>query len=319
MGGGISGYGSGRTPGPLGSSTRVGGRIPGPLRRRPLRVADVSSSSKIIEEMPNPGPDSGAVRAHAVEWKLFDGEVTPLQVRQGRLANCPLPSLLAALANTKVGRKRIHDILTAERSGTVETNLSGVVDKLEDDPDSPIPKRIISKRYFVVTLGKSFETSDVFYTDNVDRDWTPFYMQHYDLDPRIENSSDILWPAVIEKAYARQRQGYDKITESKSFTLNAVWKDIVGNDPGGFKLEDKTDKDILEVIKAAGTVPTVAASRHDKSIGKRSDKKLTDDHGYAVLGLQGSEIELYNPWGWRVRVSMKEFRTFFESILFGNP
>jgi hypothetical protein len=317
---GFTGHGSGRTPGPLGSSTLVGGRIPGPQRRRPVRVADAKPLSKKTFEMPNPGPgDSGRVRVHAVEWKLFDGGVSPSQVRQGRLANCPLASILAALANTKVGRTRIDNILkAAERHANVETNLSGVLDKLDNDPESPTPKKITSKRYFALTLAKNIETSDAFYTDNVDRDWNLFYMQHNE-DRRIENRKDILWPAVIEKAYAVQRGGYDKISESKDLTLAVVWKDIAGKNPDGLKLEDKTDKEILDVVKAAGNVPAVAASRKDSGIETDSSNKLTDDHGYAVLGLQGSKIELYNPWGWKVSVSMKELRKYFELIQFGNP
>ena len=46
---------------------------------------------------------------------------------------------------------------------------------------------------------------------------------------------------------------------------------------------------------------------------------MTPWHGFAVLGMKGSEIELYDPHAKTVHLSLEDFRDNFQSILFGNP
>lgn len=73
-----------------------------------------------------------------------------------------------------------------------------------------------------------------------------------------------------------------------------------------------TDATALSTISSAGAKtsqsPTVGAS-------KKTAKKVSDTHGFAVMGIQGSQVELYDPWGKTVKISLDDFRSNFDLIL----
>jgi hypothetical protein len=94
-------------------------------------------------------------------------------VQQGALANCPIAAILAALAHTESGRKRIAGMVS-ESTAAVETDLSGVASKLDNPPKN---NKITTNRYFTVSLGNAIEVSDVLYTDDADANWSPIYMK----------------------------------------------------------------------------------------------------------------------------------------------
>lgn len=50
-----------------------------------------------------------------------------------------------------------------------------------------------------------------------------------------------------------------------------------------------------------------------------SDGKVTNWHGYAVLGIRGSNIALYDPHRKKLELSLTEFRSYFQAIFYGNP
>jgi hypothetical protein len=130
--------------------------------------------------MPKPASDSTVKRVHKVNWKLFKDRTGPSveDVRQGLLLNCPLAALLAALANNPSGQAHIKRMVR-EHKATVETDVSGVVAEL-DSEGRPPGNVITSTRYFAVQLGgKTFEVSDVFCTNDGDRDsWSLIYKIH---------------------------------------------------------------------------------------------------------------------------------------------
>ena len=103
-------------------------------------------------------------------------------------------------------------------------------------------------------------------------------------------------------------------------TVNQFWKVLLGADPKVISINDKTD---LSTIKAAATaaskIPTIGASRDDQTIDERSAGKVTNWHGYAVLGLRGSNIALYDPHRKKLELSLTEFRSYFQAIFYGNP
>jgi len=259
---------SGRIPGPFGMMPfGTGGNFPtqsnnvrGPAGYRPLFAGPgvpATTATKVRTfEMPRALDDVTSKKAHRIDWKLFGSSgPKPTDVSQGALPNCPLAALLGAMANTSSGRKRIQDLVT-EHSDAAVTNLAGVADQLTEQGSN----NIASTRYFTVNLGKSIEVSDVFYTNDADSGWSLLYMQAPD------SGTPVLWACVIEKAYAVMLGGYPKLDK---MSLNTVWKVVMGTDPNGFAVTEKTD---LERIRKAATnatnVPTVAASRDDKSIEK---------------------------------------------------
>src|SRR2546427_7924441 len=95
-----------RVPGPLGLSPA--GRPPGPLRSGPGIFAAPTQLSKLTKKLGMPTPAKGAETklVRDATWDLFgNGQPALGDVLQGALANCPLASLLSALAYTSVGRK----------------------------------------------------------------------------------------------------------------------------------------------------------------------------------------------------------------------
>src|SRR5262245_54594270 len=104
-----------RDPVPLGLlADATGGRLPGPLRFEPGIFAVPKHLAKVVKKlgMPLPAGDSATKVARDVGWGLLatpakDQRAVPAveDVEQGYLGNCPLASLLAALAHTPAGRE----------------------------------------------------------------------------------------------------------------------------------------------------------------------------------------------------------------------
>ncbi len=263
----------------------------------------------------------GAADAASGGWEQHDhtgtldrlgsrqGHPSERDVKQGVLANCPVAAILAALAHTAGGRKRIDSLITEYVHTQVKTTFSKEVSatlsaKL-DDPDYKRPeKEILSKRYFSVNLGNAVEVSDVFYVK---------YSDGSDVDMiYMDSPKRALWPCVIEKAYAVKIGSYDDLDDDTKHTVNEFWAVLVGSKPDGFSINETTDlTKISAAAKDAGTIPTIAASKDDAT-------KVTAHHGYAVMGIQGSTIELYNPYARIEKLSLQDFRSSFSAMFFGR-
>ena len=310
-----------RYPGPIGMSPGgIGGRLPGPLGFGGLVVSQ-SSVTKVVTKsttMPPPTNTSTQIEARQVDWKLFPGAPAVTDVRQGELATCPIASILAALAHTEWGRDRIKGkkgiVKEVKAPAGVKTTLSAAVVKQisSTDPDDRKQKNdLISDRYFTVALkDPPLEVSDVFYVEYTDGTiMDPLYMQHRpSMSP--EKAREALWPAVIEKAYAHMIGNYEKLDDygPKGITVDVYWTAIVGSKPTTIHIKEDTDLSIIrKAAEAASRLATIGASRETTT-------KVSDKHGYAVLGIQGSRIELYDPWGKSVKITLEEFRTDFSHI-----
>jgi hypothetical protein len=305
--------GAARSPGPLGRfEGTLGGRIPGPLDFQEVDLGKSQAATKAVKELPMPPLAAGSstiIQARSISWDLAKDVPSERDVKQGELANCPVAAILAAMAHTAGGRKRIDSLITEYVNTQVKTTFSKEVlatlsSKL-DDPDYKRPeKEIVAKRYFNVHLGSSIEISDVFYikyTDGSDVDM--IYMG---------SPKKSLWPCVIEKAYAVKIGSYDDLDDDTKHTVNEFWTVLVGSKPDGFSIDANTDlAKISATAKAAGAIPTIAASKDDAT-------KVTAHHGYAVMGIQGSTIELYNPYSRIEKLSLTDFRSSFTAMFFGR-
>src|SRR3984885_2490297 len=299
--------GAARSPGPLGRfEGTLGGRIPGPLDYQQVDLVKAQAATNAVKELPMPPLAAGSstiIQARSISWDLAKDVPSERDVKQGELANCPVAAILAAMAHTAGGRKRIDSLITEYVNTQVKTTFSKEVlatlsSKLDDDSDYKRPeKEILSKRYFAVNLGSSIEVSDVFYINYTEgSDVNPIYMD----SPR-----KALWPCVIEKAYAVKIGSYDDLDDDTKHTVNEFWTVLVGSKPDGFSITESTDlTKISAAAKAAGTIPTIAASKDDAT-------KVTAHHGYAVMGIQGSTIELYNPYARTEKLSLTDFRSSF--------
>ncbi len=306
--------GAARSPGPLGRfEGTLGGRIPGPLDFQQVDLGTSQAATKAVKELAMPPPAAGSstiIQARSVGWDLAKDTPSERDVKQGELANCPVAAILAAMAHTAIGRKRIDSLITEYVNTQIKTTFSkevlATLSAKMDDPDYKLPeKEILSKRYFTVNLGSSIEVSDVFYIKYTDgSDVNMMYM---------DSPKRALWPCVIEKAYAVKIGSYDDLDDDTKQTVNKFWAVLVGAKPDWLAINESADlTKISAAAKAAGTIPTIAASRDDAT-------KVTAHHGYAVMGIQGSTIELYNPYARIEKLSLQDFRSSFSDMFFGNP
>jgi len=310
-----------RLPGPLGITpgnvTGSRGRLPGPLGIASIIFMAPKAVAKAVAKttiMPPPLKDDQDKDVHEVTWPLFSSKKVPsyTEVKQTAVPNCPVAAILAALASTPAGRVVIQGMVS-ENTGNVLTDISGLPSGTLTNPPMDTttkpPKAITaisSSRYFSVKLrGGSIDVSDVLYTnDGAGSSWSLLYLQ----DP----SEHSVWAAIIEKAVAVQLKSYQSFMDV-DLKANDFWEMLTGVKPDGFKIENDTPLDkIIAAAKAATTVPTIGASKPDST-----DVKVVEEfHGYAILGLQGSNIRLYNPHGKEIFISPADFRHDFQVILF---
>ena len=305
--------GAARSPGPLGRFEGIlGGRIPGPLDFQQVDLGKSQTATKAVKELAMPPPAGGSstiIQARSIGLGSREDTPSERDVKQGELANCPVAAILAAMAHTPGGRKRIDSMITEYVNAQVKTTFSkevlATLSAKLDDPDYKRPeKEILAKRYFSVNLGNAVEVSDVFYVKYSDGSGVDMIY--------MDSPKRALWPCVIEKAYAVKIGSYDDLDDDTKHTANEFWTVLVGAKPDGFAINENTDlSKISAAAKAAGTIPTIAASKDDAT-------KTTTHHGFAVMGIQGSTIELYDPHGKIEKLSLTDFRSNFSAMFFAR-
>jgi hypothetical protein len=183
--------------------------------------------------------------------------------------------------------------------------------KRKDPDDKAQAKTVTSKRYFKVRIkDPPVEVSDVLYVGYTDGTfYVPLCMQHRPpLKP--ETAAEVLWPAMIEKAFAVENGDYETLDVygPGGKPVDAYWTPIVGSAPRRSVVDKNTsDKDIRSIAQAAAATPTPAAS-------KTGAAAIDEEHGFAVRGMHGNRVRLYDPHGKTVTVSFADFRASFEMI-----
>ena len=98
--------------------------------------------------------------------------------------------------------------------------------------------------------------------------------------------------------------------DDTKYTANYFWKILVGAEPQVLSIDENTDlSKISAIAKAATQVPAIGASKTGFT---------PMPHGFAILGIQGSKIQLYNPHGEKLSQSLEDFRKNFNYILSGR-
>ena len=319
--------GTARVPGVLGAAPQTGHstdahgtvRRPGPLKIGPSILLMDATISKVAPkklQMPTPLEDREKKRVNVVTWDLGANQPQTIDVAQGKVGDCPVASILGAVANTPGGSKRLSAAVK-KIDADVLTDLSAMMQYLDDDDWVGRPKgSLASKRYFSVDLpGVKQEVSDVFYTDDGDENWDLLYIGHQ-ADRSNKKVTPVLWPSVIEKAYAAQVGGYGKLNKIDDPVV--AWKALLGTTPTLVQVTDLQDSEIVKLVQSAKAVPTIAATNPDRpKVDKESGGLLHGHHGYTVTGLVGNQIALYNPWGIPLNVSLTQFKKSFITIIYG--
>ena len=288
-------------------------RVPGPTGR-PLwdkqstsqKPGTVTKATKTTK-MPPPTKDQDGKDVHVITWPLFNGsKKSPAfnEVKQAPgLANCPVASILAALAFTPVGQTLIQRMVS-ETAASVLTDLSSLSTGTLSNP--PPGSTISSSRYFSVKLpAGSIEVSDVLYTDDHDSGWSPLYLR----DP----SEKSMWASVIEKVLAVQLKSYENF-DALNINANDFWEKITGVKPGVIEIKADTPlSTITAAVKASTRVPSIGASKPDAT----DVKFVTEFHGFAILGSQSANIRLYDPAkATTILISPADFRHDFQAVLY---
>jgi hypothetical protein len=277
-----------------------------PLWTKGKSTPPAVKAAGVATKMPGPTTDQDSREVRLVDWPLYAEKGSPgiREVRQsGSLANCPVAAILAALANTSSGQTVIRRMITTT-SAAATTDISTAGELANPHSDLIIS----SSRYFTVTIGgKSVVVTDVLYTNDADRNWSLFYMR--------DRNEACIWSSIIEKALAAHLGSYEKIDEL-GLSANAFWEKLLGSKPKGFevKLGMKPDT-IVDAATAATRVPTIAASRADQT----TVASISPFHGYAVLGMHGSRIKLYDPMAIDPKrdtkmISQEDFVTAFQAV-----
>ncbi len=257
------------TPGPTGhnDSADVNRPILLPISPRSLGVFDsMANGATVLAQaggkpavtltakrlrMPGPASDGRTKKARAYILPLYAGAPKYLDINQGNINDCFLASIIGALANTVNGRRKIVSLIK-EHQARVESDVSTAESDLARDA---VGKMIKSDRYFSVTIGgKSYEVSNVLYTDDGDKNWGLKYMQI---------PKNVLWGCIIEKAFAKKNGSYLGLDIQSSrgnpISVNDTWKQLCGAAPKVFVVNAKTShRKIVAAAKTAGTVSTIA-------------------------------------------------------------
>ena len=314
----------GRLPGPVGASPTgfiAGipggpGRLPGVLGIGPGVVVAQVGATGVVHKLPIPRPfgsleenktDFDTKDVHVLTGKLFNDDKKPLMgdVKQGIIGNCALASILAAHANTKDGKAHIVGMVKEYPGVVVETDLSATGPLA----NPPTGTSITSNRYFTVTLGgKTFDVSDVFYTNDGDGDsWSLLYMG---------SKTGVVWPSVVEKALAVRQGGYHKLGED-TLTAQDMWEVVTGKKPVTVMItKTLPDADILKAARDAAHKPTIAGS-NDKPA--QDSMVVNRNHGFVLLGVRAGRIDVHDPALVRpFQLTMKQFRDEFEFLMWSR-
>lgn len=238
-----------------------------------------------------PITDSGRLPISTGGLPLILTGIKPTNVRQQRLTNCPLPAILAAIAN----------VCPAQISRMIEERPSVVKSWFNDETENA---RFMTNRIIKVQFRGSFvRVSPVLYLDFFDK-------------PRFASSADGSgWVSYIEKAYVvlRGQHRYENLdmNSANPISVHQFVSDLFGN-YDKVELETivkiKKKKEVVtaqgDVLKnvdefrntdnffddLTGTKLEAALETMLRQVGKRATIATTPEHNdlHTSLGLVGS-------------------------------
>lgn len=279
--------------------------LPGPIGD-PLIVsallqitANTPGTVPTLVPEPKPRPtDSVAGYFPAITDDPFLGATTLTadQVNQGNIGNCPVPAVLAAMANT--------------RQAAVQAMISKVIGPVRYTPTFPSPPTF--GHFFKVTFPNTppiVSSPLVYKVPRPSQSTDPAEIM-YAHSPGQRPS----WVSMMEKAYVLKKDtNPDPLLKSytvldgggKGLNPIEVMNDIAGKDaewvvdpkevdPSEVQAKHPwTAAHLQQVFGNANRVPTIAASRSDQNV--IDPLPIFKHHDYAVLGmLRSGKVQLYN-------------------------
>lgn len=214
-----------------------------------------------------PEKDRGAVVYDWTSGAMFKGGASAADVVQGMLGDCYAMSAFAAVAAQMP--QKIADALKDNGDGTYTARFFDTsktpTAQVEVTVDGQLPTKAGGLQY-----GKGADRSE-------------------------------LWVALLEKAYAQWKGGYDVV--GKGGSAGEVMAALTGNPGGQLPLSPGDEKDIHELLKFSlkDGHALVAATHGEDQDALYTGTGIYADHGYTVLGAaeEGGKlmVTLRNPWG----------------------
>ena len=248
------------------------------------RVADLDLESKRTTRTPP--------SYRRVTGPLFgEGGAQLTDVTQGDLGDCWLLGPLSAAANTPVGQQKLTSMITPTASGfTVSFNVAPADTHGEWTVD-PVP--VISSFPMTKSGMFVFALAEKLPKPTVDR------------ERDVAATTCALWPAVIEKAWATRRGGYDLLAGGEQ--PGAVFEAIYGvRSPAGEgnRLGLPLRGESLEAARRAiiehlgrGDAASVATRSHYVAVTQADEDGFTfrDQSDYQK---QGNDVVATQRWAW---------------------
>ncbi len=250
-----------RGPG-LAISDDIPGEIPGIL------TPGIWEDYDFPYDLVDPAPESEDIYGGR-DWvlgensQLYVNGISYNDVRQGYVGDCSMMATIASVAS--LNPNFIRDAIKDNHNNTYTVRLYDSHGKAE----------------YVTVDGELFRKTD----------GTPVYA----------HGSQIyeIWPAIIEKAYARWEGGYANIKSRTAtdtiMTLTGTRAHYVSN-----QIPSSMLYDAIRSSLASGS-PVIASSYDDSS--RHNGTGIVEDHAYSVLRVyeEGGQqwIVLRNPWGYR--------------------
>lgn len=227
---------------------------------------------------------------------FFEGKgLHPGEVEQRMMDDCCLPGVLAAMANTSMGKDQIRRMVSYYPSVEVRSKLFS-----EEFPPTKglVEIRFTNEQIIQISryLYRETDTNEVMYSrSNTGQGWVSFIEKAY---------------AILLSNRKNQLAGYDSLIRIDSMT---VMRDLIGV-PKLINIKNTKDIGYLsKILSKAKDYPTVAAT----PIGN-SHRFETTPHGaiknhcYAILGFLKGEVILSQP---DLLIPFEHFYKEFEFVI----
>lgn len=201
-----------------------------------------------------------------VPGHLFIGGIKPSDVNQQQIGDCWLISSLAEIArqDPSVIKHAIH------------TNPNGTYTVTFHNPDGSVSHIVVNGRL-------PLHDGDSIFAG-------------YGDPPSGTNGNEELWPAILEKAYAKWQGGYHKI--EGGWPKNAL-SALTGKKSTQYFPASKIDMDTLASEFDHHQAITVTTTGGNDRTGLYKNGTLVHGHAYYVVGVdkKAGTVTIQNPWG----------------------
>ena len=257
----------------------------------------VTSDHELIKQPNVPRCDRNRIEYGQVNGKAFVGAPKMEDINQGWLGDCWLIGGLAAVAQAAP-----QYLKNGIKKGVVKGEYTVDLHNFGQNGHYYGPESIKIDNWYPVI------DDHVLYAQGSKKGGPKFRVS------KFENGARPLWPAIIEKAMAQMKGGYDKLDEGG--TAKDVFQALTGlraeetlmGRPGS----SQNQKALAEIRRGlAGDLPVAASTK-----GRPVVPGICDNHVYVVVGMNATHVVLRNPHDTTKvhRIELKQFCRAFEDV-----